>query len=62
MRIKFFRYVGPKKDWELNFIGKVWNFRIGSAQIALWRANIQLWWLQDRIETFATADGQGLGR
>lgn len=37
MKIKFFRHVGPDKDWELNFIGSVWNLRIGSAQFALWR-------------------------
>lgn len=37
MQIKFFRSVRYRNDWELNFIGKVWNFRIARRQIAFWR-------------------------
>ncbi len=36
MKIKFFRY-GYRETWELNLVGRVWNFRIGGAQLALWR-------------------------
>ena len=37
MRIKFFRRVGIEGAWELNFIGRVWNLRVGRVQVALWR-------------------------
>ncbi len=37
MQIRFFRHVGRERAWELNFIGKVWNLRIGKVQFALWR-------------------------
>jgi hypothetical protein len=39
VKIKWFRSVRFRNDWELNFIGKVWNFRIGRSQLALWRRN-----------------------
>ncbi|WP_154677750.1 hypothetical protein [Rhizobium tubonense] len=35
--IKFFRSVRFKNDWELNFIGKRYNLRIGRSQFAFWR-------------------------
>lgn len=34
MKIKMYRYPG---EWELNFVGKVWNLRLGNIQCALWR-------------------------
>lgn len=37
MKIKFFNYTDNPKYWELNFIGKKYNFRIGSRQIAFWK-------------------------
>lgn len=37
MKIKWFRSVRYVNDWELNFVGKVWNLRIARNQIALWR-------------------------
>ena len=37
MKIRFFRNVGVGRAWELNFIGSVWNLRIGRVQFALWR-------------------------
>lgn len=37
MKIRFFRSVRHKNDWELNFIGKVYNLRIARKQIAFWR-------------------------
>lgn len=36
-KVKYFSRVRFDGDWELNIIGKVWNFRIGRSQIALWR-------------------------
>lgn len=37
MRIKYFNNVRFKNDWEMNFVGKVWNLRIGRSQFALWK-------------------------
>lgn len=37
MKIKTFRSVRFQNDWEINFIGKVWNLRIGRSQVSLWR-------------------------
>lgn len=37
MQIKTFSSVRFPGDWEINFIGNVWNFRIGRSQIALWK-------------------------
>lgn len=37
MKIRFFKSVRFYNDWELNFIGKVWNLRIGRSQVALWK-------------------------
>jgi hypothetical protein len=37
MQVRFFREVGPDRAWELNFIGSVWNLRVGRVQFALWR-------------------------
>jgi hypothetical protein len=34
MSIRYFGYPG---DQELNLIGRVWNFRVGRKQVALWR-------------------------
>jgi hypothetical protein len=42
MKIKWFRSVRFQNDWELNFIGKVWNLRIARHQFALWRNYIAL--------------------
>ena len=36
MRVKFYRSVGTERAWELNFVGKVWNLRVGQVQLALW--------------------------
>lgn len=35
-RIRFYRF-GADNRFELNFVGIVWNLRIGAVQIALWR-------------------------
>lgn len=37
MKVRWFRSVRFTNDWELNFIGKVWNFRVGRTQLTLWR-------------------------
>lgn len=37
MKLKCFRSVRFKNDWELNLIGKKWSLRIGRSQLALWR-------------------------
>ncbi len=37
MKIRFFNYWRSRRELELNLIGRVWNFRIGTHQIALWR-------------------------
>lgn len=37
MKIKLFRAVRGPGDWELNFVGRIWNFRIGRSQLALWK-------------------------
>jgi len=37
MTLRFFKSVRFNGDWELNFIGKVFNLRIGRSQFALWR-------------------------
>lgn len=42
MKIRVFRSVRFRNDWELNLIGKVWNLRIGRSQVALWRNYIAL--------------------
>lgn len=34
--IRFFRSVRFPGDWELNFVTKIWNLRIGRSQFALW--------------------------
>lgn len=36
MKIKYFKY-GYGNAPEINFIGKVWNLRLGFKQIALWK-------------------------
>lgn len=36
-KFRFFRSVRFHNDWEMNLVGKVWNFRIGRSQLALWR-------------------------
>lgn len=36
MTVKFFRR-GYGGAWELNFVGQVWNLRVGGRQFALWR-------------------------
>ena len=42
MEVRFFSNVRFPGDWELNFIGRVWNFRLGRSQIALWRNFVPL--------------------
>lgn len=37
MKIRFFRNVRFPGDWEINFIGKRLNLRIGRSQVTLWR-------------------------
>lgn len=37
MKIKTFRSVRFKNDWEFNLIGRIWNLRIGRSQISLWK-------------------------
>jgi hypothetical protein len=37
MQIRIFRHSLGVKGFELNFIGKVWNLRIASRQLALWK-------------------------
>lgn len=37
MKVKFFNSVRFKGDWELNFIGKHYNLRVGRSQFALWK-------------------------
>lgn len=37
MKIRTFRSVRFHNDFEINFIGKVWNFRFGRSQISLWK-------------------------
>lgn len=37
MKIKTFRSVRFKNDWEFNLIGRVWNLRIGRSQLSLWK-------------------------
>lgn len=39
MQIKWFRNVRFKNDWELNFVGKVYNLRIGRSQVTFWKSN-----------------------
>ena len=36
MKVKFFRH-GYANGWELNFIGKVYQIRIGFYQLAFWK-------------------------
>jgi hypothetical protein len=37
MKIKTFNHSLGHKGFEINFIGKVWNLRIASRQLALWK-------------------------
>lgn len=37
MSVRFFKSVRFAGDWELNFVGKVFNLRVGRSQLALWR-------------------------
>jgi hypothetical protein len=37
MKIIWFRSVRFKNDWELNFVGSVYNLRIARRQFAFWR-------------------------
>jgi hypothetical protein len=39
MQSKTYNYWRSTRELELNLIGQVWNFRIGTHQIALWRRN-----------------------
>ncbi len=36
-KIKWFRSVRFRNDWELNVIGRIWNLRIARRQFALWK-------------------------
>ena len=45
MRIKWFRSVRFKNDWELNLIGSKWNLRIARSQFTLWKNYEPVIWL-----------------
>lgn len=37
MKIRTFKHSLGQKGFEINLIGKVWNLRIASRQLALWK-------------------------
>jgi len=41
MKIRTFKN-GYKNGWEINFIGKVFNFRIAKFQLAAWKKYNQI--------------------
>lgn len=50
MNIKYFKSVRFQGDWELNFIGEIWNLRIGRSQITLWKKDNIIWsWFSKRV-------------
>lgn len=61
MKVKWFRSVRYRNDWELNFVGKVWSLRIARNQIALWRNYVALFnlctrWISDDRQCVGSLD------